>query len=853
MAWSSGPPWTLTAAGIRECVVTTAPATSPAAVVIQCPSPAMLPAVLVRCSPDGRSCFEVAITGGTGGNVVARRVTFGSVGVALATVAHGLTTGVPFRMEVRVVGNILSVRFNDSTTDLLNYDMGSSLASLGWAGFASSTNGCSITLFQVCALTAVIEERTDVLWASAGGDLVASRDGTSLSPVAQGVFSALDRVIGVEQDQKLYLFDGAVAKVFDPLTFALTAYVPSAGQLPGQSGVPGRCTTRAAEGHLGRVVMENGNDLLFTAVNNPLDCATGSGSPGGAFALAVATNGKLDGTVKALKSTDRLDLLIGTDRSIWRFSGDPALGAVELNKIADVGVTGPLSFVRVDPPDDDSPGFTVAHTTGGLGIVPDGGVFVPVSSLTLAQLVEPADPDLLLISLVRLVQRHGIMIFLTQAQAGLATGSTSLYYAEKIGQYSRGAGGFFPTQLPDSVGPTAAWAFKGNVIMGGRNGYLFTLNDRVLVDDDGAANVPVVSRMPLAPLIDEAIDNDVGLCRTHLLLAATSDPVKLEIYGGQSPEQAYDGPNRRLLLSREVSAVRQDVMTEVRAPALVLEIGNAVAGRKWRLEAAKVEYEPMELTRHDRLPVPAEPPCVTVNSSTDGVVTFPGGPGPGDGSECEDPVLLSEDPRCTTLWRGGSRSKTGGWSIYNATATGGCCCDDADVIRVVQGWSEFKVFNPDGSQSSKERFDIIVPASPTPGWLDFITGFARNTVNVEYGLRLRTYDGADNLLSDNSTQKLQVQGPLGCEWDGFALGGGGGAEYSFDMPLHAEGMHPWAQNCDIPDAVPATGQGTTWTCVSYKPLVITCNRLKFTGVWRNYYGGGAVFNEVTAVIEWEVA
>lgn len=227
---------------------------------------------------------------------------------------------------------------------------------------------------------------------------------------------------------------------------------------------------------------------------------------------------------------------------------------------------------------------------------------------------------------------------------------------------------------------------------------------------------------------------------------------------------------------------------------------------------------------------------------------------------CPTPVTLQDDARVTADWRQG-RYDGVTWIISDANiANAECCCDETtadDTITLVEAWSELEQFDPPGGASfSLERCDVSVPSGATAGFEQFINGFPRNAVDLEYGVRVRFYDTTvdpPTLISDNNVLKQNPVGPLNCMWDGFGTGGGGGAEYSFSKPLHFDGLHPRSVGAPlgIPNDYPTDGVDTNdWQIISYTND-ITCSGFTAQAVWE-FYDTGSLKYRVTAYARWTV-
>lgn len=209
-------------------------------------------------------------------------------------------------------------------------------------------------------------------------------------------------------------------------------------------------------------------------------------------------------------------------------------------------------------------------------------------------------------------------------------------------------------------------------------------------------------------------------------------------------------------------------------------------------------------------------------------------------------------------WLNGSRNEvSGAWSTSPAFVAGNCCCFPDDRFRVAEAWSTFARFldNPANELLDVERYDMVVPPDPSPNFSNFVAGFRRDAVNLEYGLRYRLTDSEGTpgvVYSENSIQKVQVFGPVGCEYNAFGASGGV-AQYSFTRPLDADGMSPRnVGGAPIPSDVPADGQGPSNWRINRYTIAVTCQGLTAEAEWVQRYPSGRIQFRVRAKHVWIV-
>lgn len=625
--------WTNDAAGGRAAVrantageVYKYPMPNPGWIRLRLADPAHQVRACVLASDDLLTCYEVGTTSGTGGDLTIRKVTNGTPGAALVTVAHGLTTATPFSLLVRIIRGVIEVRLNGAGSNLTSYDASADTDTIAYnaAGFSSDQTGARVLGMDIGPLTQVIRERAELLWVVGGdGSFWVSTDGVSIGQLQAGGFSAGAPVFGVPIDNKVYLFDGQTCKVFDSQAMTLTTGIPTGGAFPGQT-TAGTCTSIAGCEYLHRLALSDGSNVVLSGNLDPLNFAV-DGTEGGAFAVPVGE------PVRMLHSAAKTRLTIGTPTSLWAMDGDPALGAVENNRVLSAGTQG-----RDAACNTSTESAAAILTTEGLVVMSPGGYPLNISMEILTEIIQNQDAlETRLVTLVRDPRRHLLHLFLT-----LTSGQTThLMYDEMGGGYVRGRGGFFPENYPDRIGPTCACYYAGRPILGGRNGVLFTFDDAAKTDDGDK----IGSRMALRHLDNSDLTKEPVLCQSDLLLRSDTDAVALAVYGGETAEHAYADPDRITLHPPELVADRRKtLLTTGRAPTIVFELQSAGVGTAWHMEALQVEYQLEPVIEGVIIP-PAPPvPCgpTTVIPPAGGPTGGPGEPEPTDPpEECTDCAL----------------------------------------------------------------------------------------------------------------------------------------------------------------------------------------------------------------------
>lgn len=596
--------WTNSGAGRSVVIASTALPTA-SGLRLSCTAPAGNVKAIIFSSYDGRSCYEAGIEGA---NVLIRRVAFGTAGAnvtngasdtpasAACTTAHGLPAGVPFVLEVRVSGGTVRVYLNGTlalqhTPDATDYlCVFNPYSNQVYYGFASSTSGAVISKAEIAPL--VLSEptpMTEVLVAVCDGNIVISEDGLNASVVQVGAFRTDGLVSLAEYQRKVYGVDGKFAKVFDPdpAVFTVNDWTASAGSFPGSSG-NGLTRMTMVENFLDRLGLAGDatdpQNAFFCAVGDATDWDTSADTDGRAFGLGTGLTGRIGQPITCLKQAANGTMVIGCLNQMWRLVGDPALGTPSLTPVSlGSGISGKDAATLA------TNSVLVAHSPDGaftIGSAP-GEPATPLSQATLRTGIEINRADLqdYYVIVVRDTTRRLTYFFLTPKESGT---TVHYVYDEVTGQFTPGNGGWFEDQYSDSIGPTAACMFRGQLVIGTRDGRLLIYDeDTKGTDDDLAFTSNVTLSMPTAA----GANTETILRRCMTVLGNESDPVTLRCYRGRNHEEALIGDDRSLAWSRSVSPFACEVMNTARSPALSLELWNTTADRAFTLEAVQVWYE----------------------------------------------------------------------------------------------------------------------------------------------------------------------------------------------------------------------------------------------------------------------
>lgn len=632
--WAKGTDgvWTYSGSG-RTVVIADGELPSTSLLRLQVRQPADNVKALVLASPNGKYGFECGIEGS---NAVIRTVTHGTPFTGSTagsnvneTAAHGLTAGQPFTLDAQYEDSVIKLTLNGAASPTVEWDNSTGLiyADQDRFGFVGTVAGSKVLRAEVCELEPVKVDNAEVLVVVAGGQLWAAESESQIGKVADGVTAQTGTIQAAVHQQKVYIAGRPNARIYNPVTGAVTNWVPTSGSLPGQGSTPGTTTATLVGSFYDRVVLndrENPQNLFFSAVGDPLDYNTGDDLAGSAYALNLGLFGVVGEPVVCIEQVTDSTLIVGCTSSIWRISGDPALGEPDRSPLlTDVGALSAECMTLA------ADGLLLAMTTAGLYALTASGTARALSNGVLTAIVQEV-PDNATVSVIRDPSRHGTVLYLTASSGS----STHLWYDERIAGFSAGGGGYFPESYPDSIGPTAVGLWRGKVVLGGRDGYLYVYDDAQKTDN----GADIASSTSLSLVTDELLTQDAVVSDGLLRMGLDSASVSMTVWGGRTAEEAFVGPNRWIVYKQTSIGPNTPLSRIARAAALVAELSSA-SGR-WEIEQIEFYRSSAPLSRRRRVSAPevAGPcPSPTVSEPT---TTVPPGTGPGPGSGGGEPDVF---------------------------------------------------------------------------------------------------------------------------------------------------------------------------------------------------------------------
>ena len=582
---------------------------------------------MVYASAYGDSGYEVGVEGA---NIIVREVEFGVVsGSTIQSTAHNWTGNQPRTIEIDLINGGIDVYLDESTTALFQVAASSLTKFSGYdnIGYVSAVDGATVSEFVPHALEPEFDAAGEVAVIVAGGALYATNDAGELVLIESGLFRSSGYVSLAAHKQIVYGVDGQNARKFQLSDYTASFWTPSDGDLPGKNGDG---TTRAAliASHRDRLAASadpvDPQNIFFCRIGDPDNWDTGESTEGAAFALSTARPGLIGEPVKAMITTTNNVLLIGCNRSVWRFYGDPVLGVDIAPVTMDYGASDAeaMQFVR--------DGAAVMHSPDGFVSI-QGDSAVSVNEATVKRYLEQTGDDrgTRRTQVRRDPAHNGIHIFLSVPEATSAT--VHFWYDDRIGNLVPGEGGFFPDTFAVGHEPMASCFYRGELLLCCRDGYVRVFDDAA-TDDDGT---PIASSCGI--LIDEGdLKHDTILSRMALMVDDDSGDLSYRIYGGITPQEAVEGSHRQLLLSGTVGTLRPHLEErKVRSPALLLELYHGTASAPWRVDRLEVATRTGRIMRRRQdvaLPTPPDQfPAPQSASAADSITES----GPGVGSDLD--------------------------------------------------------------------------------------------------------------------------------------------------------------------------------------------------------------------------
>lgn len=329
---------------------------------------------------------------------------------------------------------------------------------------------------------------------------------------------------------------------------------------------------------------ENPNEWYMSAVGDPFDwdCGTEITTPTQAVASTLADAGKIGDIVTCLMPYSDDIMIFGCAQSLWALAGDPAAGGMIDAISYQIGISGADAATR------DEAGNLYFYGTGGVWVM-RGGVSQPVS-LTDGRLkgtFSGFDLSEFRIQLVWDRVSEGLHVFLLPADNSQPSAAATHWF------WDRKTDSWWKEEFPVAQGPSFAYYYPADneddraLLLGGWDSiirYPLTTAE----DDDGTI---ITSYADFTPVSLGGDLVDTRLTETQILMADGSDPAKLSVYRGVTPEAAAIATNP--VFTRTLAAGRNPaILRKIHANALRFRLGSiGSTAQRWTVEGMTAVLE----------------------------------------------------------------------------------------------------------------------------------------------------------------------------------------------------------------------------------------------------------------------
>ena len=302
----------------------------------------------------------------------------------------------------------------------------------------------------------------------------------------------------------------------------------------------------------------------------------------------MAVAGAIDDVVTAFAPfSDDLAAVFGRNTT-WLLRGDPADGGERDNVSRSIGCFGPDAWTF------DTDGNLFFFGNDGLYKMTPQGVLLPrVSAGKYDTTFSQIDRTINRVILQWDKKRAYLYIFIIRDTAETENPDSYIFDSRTEA--------FWPIKLPDESGPTAVCHFESEaandrgVLMGGRDGYVRSFRDRRMNDRDTAADVAVDNWIDMGPF-SLADGQNFRLDSIYMTLADGSGPVNLEVYIGNTPEQAVKSDTVRAAVSLRTNTVRLS-NRKIAAQSIVFTLQQNAMDVTWGYEGGFGTVKPSGKTR----------------------------------------------------------------------------------------------------------------------------------------------------------------------------------------------------------------------------------------------------------------
>ncbi len=230
-------------------------------------------------------------------------------------------------------------------------------------------------------------------------------------------------------------------------------------------------------------------------------------------------------------------------------------------------------------------------TKGLYRIERGGSIPQPLTQGRLPDIMSNIDRDSNRVVMAYDRKRHGILITITDLQAGTGT---SWWYDLRTD-------GFFPEAYLTGMGPFSSYFYDADgdtyqhLLLGCDDGYIRFFDDTEQDDEDtDGTEVAVTSYVLLGPMDITTDDREGKLVNSNFTLGSSTTNVNYNIYVNNSAEELLDDvANAGLQSGSFTSGGRQyDVRTKAKGVALGIKLGNSTSSKTFAVEKVNVKIVP---------------------------------------------------------------------------------------------------------------------------------------------------------------------------------------------------------------------------------------------------------------------
>lgn len=388
---------------------------------------------------------------------------------------------------------------------------------------------------------------------------------------------------------KVYFCDGNTYVVVDvssatPASWTIANQTASAGSLPDVGGIKARLTAVWGK----TLIYAIQNQIFMSDSIDPDDFDDTVDEATAAFKITLADQEGLTDVITALIPINNDTMLIGTDHTRWVLAGDPRLGNRPHHISGSVGIYWGQAFAY-------GPSKEI-YFLGTDGVVyrgdysRDGVAEIPLTKGRIDNdfLVDKAATR---VFMQWDIKRHGLHVFLTRMDP---VSTDHWFWDSKIGENSEDPrNGWWRIRYPAHIGPTAVATLDGDstadreILLGGRDGYIYKL-DETVQNDDGCA---IDSYVDLTPLKLSGDSHTTTLKRIRVTKGRTTDDLNVKARVGKDTEAAVEAVTNAYSVTLSGSGLNEVVRERATGNSIIVQMGNDTKSQGWDIESVSAEVQ----------------------------------------------------------------------------------------------------------------------------------------------------------------------------------------------------------------------------------------------------------------------